>query len=382
MIYGISFLFLGFLFVDVYFKRQDKRYLLLSALVFCYAGNFKIFITLQFLITLAIAVILHLRSGPRRILILFTATFVMFVVLYFPTLAESIQGTSLVGIMFNPYTNYIPDAIRQLGLLDIELFRKINAIYGNRAATISEVPLLFVAVLMYSLLAFGPRIIGLPSMVSSIFNKHENQTYVLAGIFILVGPLLTLFLSVVPAKCYDAYNNSVWFFVQSKYLLWLFLDKPIRDIMSTYNKNIRVFIRKGLYIILSVTAIFYSLRANLLLLEYFKHSIAYRPKILAENYLDVYNKLKCECIEGKTFISDDYWTNYILVSAGCKTVLFAEWGTLASPLELVRRRHELEEYWMNYNKGKNMSDLLVKYDVDYIVRDNVENIKPVKSDSN
>jgi hypothetical protein len=79
---------------------------------------------------------------------------------------------------------------------------------------------------LYLVLVFGLRTLGLPGGLRalSLRDPREAHRLVLAA-FVLLGPVLALGLQVLPSSATrgpEAYNNAVWFLVQSKYAAWLF----------------------------------------------------------------------------------------------------------------------------------------------------------------
>ncbi len=77
---------------------------------------------------------------------------------------------------------------------------------------------------VYFVGSLGIRIIGIPLLLKTLrFPRFESPLKFLIAVFVLVGFLLFPILKITPVDFPDGYNNAVWFYVQSKYFMWLFV---------------------------------------------------------------------------------------------------------------------------------------------------------------
>ena len=185
---------------------------------------YKIFTAAHVLISLAIGSLIHCTVARRTALL---KAFALASILAAPPLLlvwlANATGPN-VCLTLDAW-RYIPEALVQLRLQDTWLGGQVSAMAVAGRLTAGGFAALAVAVPAYLLGSLGLRVVGLPMMLRDLISPSSTTPVrLLLAVFCVVGPALTLTLTVAPEDipAQQAYNNAVWFFVQSKYAAWIF----------------------------------------------------------------------------------------------------------------------------------------------------------------
>jgi hypothetical protein len=136
--------------------------------------------------------------------------------------ALSLSGgaATRVQILLRPWP-YVPGALVRVGLWNAAWLLPLRDAWEGRIGLLG-IAQYFVAATFYVVAAMGMRTIALGAVFRAL---REDGVRMALAVFVLLGPILTLACSVVVPGLTSAeqYNNGVWFFVQAKYLAWLFV---------------------------------------------------------------------------------------------------------------------------------------------------------------
>lgn len=231
---GMGLLFAGLLCLQHYLEERSKAWLFLTALVFVALMEVKIFTAAQIMCSLGLAAALYLfvyRNSELFKVAVCTAA--LAVPLVWPVLLKNKTEANVV-MKFEPGL-YISQAMEAIGL---------------KHWSSGWLRFAFVAVPIYLVGTLGLRVIGVPSMFNALFRPNPKSAlrFILA-VFVVLGLLMALMFSITPAGWTFRYNPvSGTFFVQSKYVAWLF---AVEILQTLY----RWAVSRGVYSSVAATAI-------------------------------------------------------------------------------------------------------------------------------
>ena len=210
MLPAVGLLFAGLFCLQQYLDAPDYPWLALSAVCFAALTDVKVFTAAHLLGSLGAAacvyVVFHRRFELLKVTVVTAA-------LTAPFLLNTIlnnQAGAQIEVIPGP-AGYVDGAVQRLGL------------------PVSGVPaLLAVGLPLFLIASLGLRLAGSWSIVKTIFRpvRSEPLRFALA-FFVVAGIALTLMLRIV-AKGQGGYDNGVWFFVQSKFVAWIFAVEVLR----------------------------------------------------------------------------------------------------------------------------------------------------------
>jgi len=199
-------------------RGEKGAWLALAAGLVLAVAEYKVFAAMHLLAALGIAGAVMLWRRHDRRLLAFVAVCGLLLV---PTaLALSgAESATRVQILLRAWP-YVPRALVRVGLWNAPWLQPLRAAWEGRFDILGFAQYL-VAALGFVVAAMGVRTIALGAVVRAL---REDGVRLALAVFVGLGPLLTLACSVVVPGLAPAeqYNNAVWFFVQAKYLAWLF----------------------------------------------------------------------------------------------------------------------------------------------------------------
>src|SRR6185369_14162729 len=205
---GLGLLFAGLFCLQRYLQERSSAWLFLTAFVFVALIEVKIFIAAQIMCSLGVAALLYLvvyRNSNLFKLAAWTAALTTPLVL--PVLLKNKSEANVV-MKIEPGL-YVSQAMEAIGL---------------KAGLSGWLAFATVALPIYLVGTLGLRVIGAPAILNAIFRPNPKSAlrFILA-VFVVLGLLVALLFSFMPAGWTFRYNPvSGTFFVQSKYVAWLF----------------------------------------------------------------------------------------------------------------------------------------------------------------
>jgi hypothetical protein len=187
-----------------------------------FSVEYKVFGAAHLLLALALATSLRLLAlRDARLLPPIAASALLTLVLAAPIVVAG-SGHAVVRLEAWPY---VPAALIQTGLWESWLGRAVRSFFeGGEGRLGGAIVFAGVALPAYLAAAFGARLLGLPTVWRELRSpRPSDPTRLVVAMLILLGPLISLCLSITPAGYprQSQYNNAVWFFVQSKYFAWI-----------------------------------------------------------------------------------------------------------------------------------------------------------------
>lgn len=220
MLPGVGLLFAGLFCLQRYLRERGGAWLLLSALLLVALIEVKVFTAAHVMCSLGFAAVVYLLLFRNADLFKVAAlTAALAAPLVLSVYLGNKSGADWITA-FDPWLD-VSHMVEVLGMK--------NRLTGLVAFTGIALPIYLVGCL-------GLRVIGVPAILSSIFRPDQQSglRFVLA-FFVVIGVLITLTYRILPAGFALSYansgwNNSGWFFAQSKYVAWIFAVEVLQTL--------------------------------------------------------------------------------------------------------------------------------------------------------
>lgn len=306
---------LGLLFTSLtclarFCQGQGNGFLVATVVLAAGLFDVKVFAAAQLLSALGLAALF--AAWRMRDLRLLWATLAL-ACLLLPRLALLALGEGAHTRVSVELAGYVPAAVVNLGLRNTVLGGAVWELYAQGRPTPWSIFAVLLASTLYLFLAFGLRCLGLPGGLRAFGLRDPAQAprLVLAS-FVLLGPVLTLFLVILPAGVTgpDAYNNAVWFLVQSKYVAWLFAAERLGNWWQTGGRLRRASLVTG---VLALT-----LPSTL---QFMFIQFAERPPALDRQLVEVAAFLSARGAPGAIVLARGEVSAPLISLAPCRTVL-------------------------------------------------------------
>jgi hypothetical protein len=209
-----------------YAQRGEKGgWLALAAGFVLLLAHYKVFTAAHLLAALGLAgVVAWARERDGRLLVFVAACGLL--LLPSALLMGRGAGAPRVRFLLEPWP-YVPGFLVRTGLWDAPWLAPLRALVTDGFDVLGLVEFVFVGLLPYLVGSFGVRVLALPVIVRAL---REDPFRVAMAVFVLLGPIVTLTCAIVVPGVPPSqqYNNSVWFYVQAKYLAWMFVVEVLR----------------------------------------------------------------------------------------------------------------------------------------------------------
>ena len=356
MLPALGLLFAGLFCLHRYLLERTGAWLFLSALLFVALVEIKLFTALQIMSCLGIGAILYCLLFKKTELFKVAA---VTAVLTFPLIVSVVlhnrRGADIITA-FVPWP-YVSIAMARFGLKG--WFTGVFAFTG-------------IALPMYLIGSFGLRVIGLPTVLKTLFrpNRESPLRFVLA-LFVVIGVVIGLTCRIVPATSLNAYNNSAWFFAQSKYVAWIFAVEVLQGLYRIVSRNV-----PPLFAALAVTtaAMVLSIPATVqhFALEANPQRVYGKPvKPVVQSYsketLDVIAQLRKTAQPGHVVLPEDDLLGPVLALTKCRVPMGYFSNFLVSNADHSEREKAQKDFWTAWGFGEVRSDLLREAKIRYIV---------------
>ena len=364
MLPALGMLFAGFFCLAQYWKHGGRAWPILTAFLFAALMEYKVFATAHVLASLAMAGVIRLfLFRETRLLKVLALTMLLGAPLFLHTLVGSQAGAKM-WMRIDPWP-YVPEALEQIGLLDTSVGSEIGAIYQSGTLSAGGVAGLFLVALPgYLLGSLGMRVIGIPvALRDLVCFRGSTGIRLFAALFVILGPLLTLTCTATPWGYPQEfeYNNAVWFYVQSKYVMWIFVVELILILCRGRRRSWQALV---VAVIVGV-----SIPSTV---QYFQNQMHRGLEVLNENELELMGFLGQSCPDGEVVLSRRKLAELIVALTTCRVPVLSP-GTYThlwvSRDALERREEDMASFWDAWREGELRSDILERYAVDYVVVD-------------
>ena len=338
-------------------KGKTRAWLVLTAFLFSILMPLKVFTAAQLCLALGIAAILHLatRRDARLLRLLAPVSVVVGVM----ALVMWRANTAGAAVLIIPgHATFIPIAVEQVGFAHTDVGRRVLTLFGTGRVTLSGVAILLgVALPGYLVGSLGVRVLAIPRTLRALFAPADaTPVTLLLAVFIVLGPLITLTCTITPVPTSSPYNNSVWFFVQSKYLAWIFTVEAVVGFWRD---------RRNLARALAVVAVV--LLAVPSALQHLSKTATQPMEVIGKDDLAVIDFLRQGCAPGDVVLAPGRLSALLVAMTTCRAP-FVDLGLhLVRAAESRRRSADLDDFWRAWHHAEVRADILRLYHVRYVV---------------
>ena len=213
MLPALGLLFAGLFCLQKYLEAPDRGWLVLSAVCFAALVEVKVFTAAHVLGSLGTAALVYAVSARRFELLTVTAiTAVLASPLLLNVLLQNQEGAQ-IAVIPGP-AGYVAGAMQRLGIHE---------------RVTSAPALLGIGLPLFLLASLGLRLLGGWAILKALIRPLRSPPLrFMLALYVLAGIVLTLMLRIVP-EGQGGYDNGVWFFVQSKFVAWIFAVEVLRQ---------------------------------------------------------------------------------------------------------------------------------------------------------
>ena len=361
MLPAIGILFSGLFCLVKYNSEKDKKvsWLILMIFFFTILLKYKIFAAIHVFIALSITGLFYLiRYRNTNIIKLASsiAVFVIPLVLYSWIANKEGGANQIVTFGILPSTIFPAQLLSQKLTLPAATF-----LSGGDLSVQGLISFIFFVIPIYLIGCFGLRILAFPIIWKNIYQPiPKNELHFFFSVFIIIGPIILLSSSITPKDFPNATNNLVWFFVQSKYIAWIFSVEFIWRFLKgkhLYSKLVLI----SIIIALSIPST----------LQSFNVRRNFEKKQMVEistDELAVYNYIRNHSSDGDVILSSTDLSTRIASLTNCR-VPYANFylSNIVSKKEILSREQDIRKFWGAWHTGFVKNDILEKYNIDFII---------------
>ncbi|MDR3417076.1 MAG: hypothetical protein P4L83_12895 [Nevskia sp.] len=341
----------GILFAGIYCLRTGlvegaRAWLCVSALLFGTLMDVKMFAGAQMLAALLMTSLLYLyRFRDTRLLWVIVPVLAYAVPALVADVELGRQGADF-HVNFDPWSKLSASMVA-VGLKNLT----------------DPADLVFLGLPVFLAGSLGLRIIAIPRIVRGIVRPSpENPLHMVLGLFIVIGIGAGLIFRFVPSHLPDAYDNSVWFYAQSKYVIWPFAIEVIRDWCHKRIERGSGTMKTGVAI--AAAAIALSIPSTV---QHFVLMLRQKNILFDRNVIAATDFLARDASPGDILLGDQRVVDAAMAWTTCHVPLgpFAEYAIPYG--EVQRRKHLEDEFWSDWQHGHLRADLLLALRIRYLV---------------
>ncbi len=330
--------------------------------LFALAASYKIFFGIQSAAALGIAWLCCRGQRRRFVLELGVATVVGCLVLMLPG-ALARARADMITIVPTLYTAYIPTALNKLTLASHGWCAALTQMFSSHRPTPAGLAeLLLVGLPLFVIGTLGARLLGILRLIEAVRRPSSaHQALQFLGLFVIVGYVLGLGSKVTPREFPDAYNNSVWFLVESKLVAWVFVALVIGKLFKTWSPRRAAWLSVVQIGLLAVPA-----SINTFLVGANNGA----PTIATKDELAVAEYLQRVAAPGTVVLCEGVNLRRLLLGvSGLRVPHAPEFyaSSFLSRRDLDLRTQEHQAFWQSWALDVFRRDLANKYQVDYVV---------------
>jgi hypothetical protein len=341
---------LGLLYLGLYclLKSVCERQLtwqFIAGLLFAGLAGCKIFTAAHLGISMALAsAIYFIRFRSRQMFQSTVIAAIFMAPVLIGTFLLNRGGAQIVVNFLQSHT--LRDMVQALGL------RKIDSLPQPFA--------IVVAVSIYLIGSFGWRVIGIPAAMKEMLSpRFANPVTYLLAIFVVVGVILSLAISIVPKGIAEGYNNAAWFGVESKYMAWIF---TVRTVLFMRRFRALSRIQEAIFITFLVAA---SLPSTI------QHFIAFnsanKSRELSSSAVNLIKYLRMASRPGEVVLSPEELIGPIVAMTKCHVPVGQYAQYMVRTEDYLKRTVDLQTFWAAWHGGHIRDDILRTYDVKYLI---------------
>lgn len=340
---------------------QGGGWILPAGFLLAALAAFKIFAAVHAGIALAVTAALAWarwrETSPSKVLGA-TALFLLPLVAY----TLHVQQSSTQSVLLRPLT-YVPTMLSELGLADVGPGRTVQSVFEGSPTVGGLALLALVVVPLFLIGVLGARLMAIPMVTRRLRRPPADALRLFLAAFAFVGLPLTL-LTAVYSKGYPEdvlFNNSGWFFVQSKQVLWVLVAEVAWR--SFARRRMAVFgLLSGILVI--------SLPSTVQWLYVYRQQLSMAEASRAE--ITAVRSLSPHCRQGETVLAQGTVSSSVLALTSCRLPFVDGIGHAFGPgltprADLERRQADVAAFWEAWTRSELRADVLARYNVSYVL---------------
>jgi hypothetical protein len=362
MLPALGVLMVVLLCLERFLATEERSWLVAVLFLAPVLAVYKVFAAAHLLLGLGATAVVYAILYRRWAAMVATAAIGCVVVP--PVLAMS-AGYHGLDLALHPWP-YVTDAIVRLGLRWTWVGQQALAFQRGEYRLLPILGFFGIALPGYLVLALGARSLGIAVWFRGLRPARGEAFRFLMAAFVLTGIVLAMIVSATaagyPRRAFG--NNACWFFVQSKYLMWLFALEPLRHL-----RRGAAILAAGLLLALSLPSAvhFHVLQAQ------------QRPSPLEPQLAEAVDFLNREVRPGETCLAREGAAQVILVWTKCHALALGIFpSSYLSPAALEVVTQAREEFWRRWREEPNRlpDETLATWRVDYVVTELSSDGKP------
>jgi hypothetical protein len=344
---GLALLFAGLICLRRYLEEGRGPWLFLCAFLFAACFEVKIFIAAQIAFSLGIGALVY-ASLFRKVHLLKVAT--LMGILLIPLVFAAFLGNrneANVSTGFGPWP-YVSSSMEALGL-------------SSWSSSVFSFVLLGLPTFLVG--SLGLRVIGAPAILRAIAPpRPESALRFVVALFVVIGIAIALTCRIVPKGGTHPYNNSAWFFGQSKYVAWLFAGEALQSVY-------RHLVGRGMQTVLARAAIALSAVALSApsTIQHFMLQAREPLERLNQGTVGSMKFLMRNANPGDVVLPGRHLLAPVLAVTPCRVPIGYFANTFVAYDKYLRRSAAQDEFWKLWRQGKVGADFLRETKVDYLV---------------
>jgi hypothetical protein len=359
---AIALLFSGLLCLSrgLIDRRNRNTWLGVAALLFAVMGTFKIFLILHVMATLLVMALLSIRREQGYFSKAFLATSVACVIVVAPMLVPH-ERTTVIEVVPELFGTLLPSVLERLELAEFSGFRMVGEMFAvGRPSAGGVAVALFLALPLFIVGSFGVRSVGIPLMLGALCSrKSVPPIRIFLSLFVILGCAMTLLLRVTPVDFPKSYNNSVWFFVQSKLVAWIFVGEALKRLFRRRSRSVAVAGMLTLVLVSMPGAVNFFIRM----------SDVGSIRVASRDTAEVVEYLAQEAPRGAVVLPGDTTLAICLLAMAPVRVPYLKvFIPSFVPIKDIREyERELQLFWRDWGEGDFRAVTAAKLEVDYVV---------------
>jgi hypothetical protein len=342
-----------------FYEKGGRGWLVVTAFLFSSLSAYKLFTGVHALTALAMAGLTYLLVFRDRLLLKVVALTALGSAPF--VLAGWLGSSGLaVSARLQPWP-FVPKMLHALGLGGTWLGLQMRLLFNGGVVSFTNLALLFtVALPVYLVGSLGVGVAAIPSVIRTLSRPREWKAvrFFLAS-FVLLGPAIALTWSLTPEDTPRAYNDAVWFYVESKHLLWLFVAELVLLALRG---------RRRLWQAVIVAAV--TVLAVPSSVQYFGMQMSQGRTVLDRSGVEAVTHMDQSCRQGEVVLAGQRLNTLIAAATRCRVPVADIYASVyISQVELDQRLADYSGFWRSWRDGELRADILAKYRVAYIVAD-------------
>jgi hypothetical protein len=253
-------------------------------------------------------------------------------------------------------SEWIRDMVEQLGLT-------------SQLASLPPPAWFAIAVPIYLIGSMGLRAIAIPALLKDLlWPRNDTPLRFLLAIFIVVGAVLGLTVTLVPKGLPENYNNAIWLYGQSKCVAWLFAVETAQRLLRTRMPSI------AQWACFAALAVAVSVPSTIQ--HFTKVTSRSRSVLLSSATVEVLEFLRTTALPGEAVLSPPQLIGPILAKTKCHVPVGPYAENSVPFAQFQRRTADIASFWRAWHGGSANVQILQNYGVSYLVINKQRDFRP------